>query len=115
MNLALSDKYQILRENTYTIYPETQYPDYDAFVSQSIEAVSKKTGVTKIRKPKTVVYDQIPYNQFDIIINPDILQPAVQFVYNFQVRYTLEKPEPKNKNTYMLVTPNGEVKPLDVH
>lgn len=115
MNLSLSDKYQILRESTYTIYPETQYPDYDAFVSQSIEAVSKKTGVSKIRKPKTVAYDQIPYNQFDIIINPDILQPAVQFVYNLQVRYTLEKPEPKNKNSYMLVTPNGEVKPLDVH
>jgi uncharacterized protein YggE len=114
LNLTLSDKYQILRENSYTIYPETQYPDYDAFVSQSIEAVSKKTGVTKIRKPKTVAYDQIPYNQYDIIINPEILEPVVQFVYSLQVKYTLEKPEVKTKNNYMLVTPNGEVKKLDV-
>jgi len=114
LNLSLSDKYQIIRENSYSIYPETQYPDYDAFVSQSIEAVSKKTGVTKIRKPKTVAYDQIPYNQFDIIINPEILEPVVQFVYNLQVKYTLDKPEVKAKNTYMLVTPSGEVKKLDV-
>jgi uncharacterized protein YggE len=114
LNLTLSDKFQIVHEASYTFYPETQYPAYDAFVSQSIEAATKKGGVTKLRKPATVAYDQIPYNKYDIIVNPEILEPVVQFVYSLQVKYTLDKPEVKSKNTYMLVTPAGDVKKLDV-
>jgi len=114
INLNLSDKYQIVSESSYAIYPETQYSDYDAFVSQSIEAVKRETGVSTIRKPKTVAYDQIPYSKYDIIINPEILEPVVQFVYVLQVKYTLEKPDVKSKNNYMLITPSGEIKNLDI-
>lgn len=114
LNLTLKDKYHVIREASYAIYPETQYSDYDAFVSQSIDAVRMKSGVTKIRKPKTVAYDQIPYNEFSIIINPVIQEPVVQYVYILQVKYTLDKPEEKNKNNYMLITPNGDIKKLDI-
>ncbi len=114
LNLNLSDKYEIVKEYSYSICPETQYPDYDAFVSQSIEALKKESGVTTIRKPETVAYDQIPYNKFDIIINPYILEPVVQFVYSLQVTYTLDKPDVKSNNKYMLITPTGELKNLDI-
>jgi len=113
LNLVLSDKFEIVRESSRAVYPESQYPDYDAFVSQSIEAVTKKSGVTSIRKPKTVAYDQVPYNDFDIIINPYILEPVIQFIYSLQVKYTLDKPEPK-KNNYLILTPSGELKKLDI-
>lgn len=114
LNLVLSDKFQIVSETSNAIYPETQYPDYDAFVTQSVEAMYKKSGVTKIRKPKTVAYDQVPYNKYDIIINPSILEPVVQFVYTLQAKYTLEKPDMKSKNNYLIITPSGEVKKLDL-
>jgi len=114
LNLTLSDKFQIVGESYNAIYPETQYPSYDAFVTQSMEAVTKKSGVTKIRKATAVAYDQIPYNKYDIIINPAILEPVVQYVYTIQVKYTLDKPEVKSKNNYMIITPSGEVKKLDV-
>ncbi len=116
LNLNLSDKYHITRDALHTIYPETQYNDYDAFVSQSIEAVKKNTGVTKIRKPKTVAYDQLPYKEFNIIINPKILEPVVQFIYILQVKYTLDKPklDSEIKNNYIFVTPAGEMKQLDI-
>ncbi|PCJ87536.1 MAG: hypothetical protein COA57_04415 [Flavobacteriales bacterium] len=112
LNSNLTDEYHIVRESSRAIYPETQYSNYDAFVTQSIEAVKNKT-ITKIRKPKTVAYDQIPYNEFDIIINPDILQPVVQYVYTLQVKYTLPEPE-KKKGTYMLITPNGDLRQVPV-
>jgi len=112
LNSILADEYHIVRESSNAIYPGTQYSDYDAFVTQSIEAVKNKT-VTKIRKPKTVAYDQIPYNRFDIIINPDILQPVVQYIYTLQVKYTLQEPE-KKKGKYMLITPNGDLKQVPV-
>lgn len=114
INLNLNDKYQIVNESSYAIYPETQYSDYDAFVNQSLEAVKKETGVSTIRKPKTVAYDQISYNKYDIVINPEILEPVVQFVYILQVKYTLEKPDTTEKKNYMLITPAGEIKTLDI-
>jgi uncharacterized protein YggE len=113
LNLNLSDKYEIVSEHNYTIYPETQYPDYDAFVSQSVDAATNESGVTSIRKPKTVAYDQYPYNSFDIIINPDILEPVIQFVYSLKVKFTLIKPEGP-KNNYIVITPSGEMKTLDI-
>ena len=70
LNINLSDKHHIMRDAIHAVYPETQYNDYDAFVSQSVEAIKKNTGVTSIRKPKTVAYNQIPYNDFNIVINP---------------------------------------------
>lgn len=114
LNINLSDKYHVIRDATSTVYPETQYTDYDAFVSQSVEAIKKNTGVTSIRKPTTVAYNQIPYNNFNIVINPAILEPVVQFIYKMQVKYTIDKPEVKKEitNKYMLVTPAGDIKPL---
>ncbi|MEL6556836.1 MAG: SIMPL domain-containing protein [Bacteroidota bacterium] len=110
--LNLSEAFQTIAENTDAIYPETQYSDYDAFVSQSLEAAGSNSGVTKIRKPATVAYDQIPYGGFDIVINPVVLEPVVQFTYTLTVRYELEKKKPETQNKYMLVTPNGDVKEL---
>lgn len=110
--LDLKNAFQTIAENTDAIYPETQYSDYDAFVSQSLEAAGKNSGVTKIRKPATVAYDQIPYGDFDIVINPVVLEPVVQFTYTLTVRYELERKKPETKNKYILVTPNGDVKEL---
>ena len=70
LNIDLSKEYQVVRESYRAIYPESQYADYDAFVSKSVEALKKSTGVTKIRKPKTVASDQMPYTGFDLIIRP---------------------------------------------
>jgi hypothetical protein len=52
------------------------------------------------------------------VINPEILEPAVQFSYNLVVRYTLrERNVPVKtaiKKEFILVTPNGEVKSLKI-
>lgn len=114
MNLSLKDAFHTISESSDAIYPETQYSDYDAFVSQSLEAAGKNSGITKIRKPATVAYDQIPYGDFDIVINPVVLEPVVQFTYTLVVRYELTKEKPKTTKKYMLVTPNGDVKELNL-
>ncbi len=114
IDINLRQEKHVMRDFQRAIYPETQYNNYDAFVSQSLEAAKKKT-VSKLRKPKTVAYDQVAYNEFDIIINPVILEPAIQFVYTLQVKYTIEPkkdPVQKPETKFMLVTPSGVVKPL---
>ena len=56
----------------------------------------------------------INYKNSNFIINPDILEPVVQYVYTLQVKYTLEKPDIKTKNNYLMVSPTGEIKKLDI-
>lgn len=113
LDLNLKDQYHTVKDFAKAVYPETQYTDYDAFVTQSLEAVSKNSGVSKIRKPETVAYDQLAYNNYHIIVNPQILEPVVQYVYTLQVKYTLDKPKEEAKE-YMLITPTGEVKKINL-
>ncbi len=112
LNIDMTGKYQVVREAARTIYPESQYSNYDAFVTQSLEAAKGKKEVTRVRKPKTVAYDQIPYSEFDIVMYPDILEPVVQYVYTLQCKYTLPQANKDDKPNYMLVTPNGDLKQL---
>lgn len=39
-------------------------------------------------KTKTIYYNKIPYNQFDLVINADFVEPRIQFFYSLKVRYT---------------------------
>ncbi len=109
LNIKFDDKQKIMTDKMYVFYPESQYNDYDAFVSQSVEAIRKNTGVTSIRKPQTVAYNQVAYNNFNIVINPDILEPVVQFAYKLQIIYKIKEEKADN---YMIITPNGDIKPL---
>ena len=103
-----------MEEATKATYPESQYSDYDAFVSQSLEAANGPSNVTKIRKPKTVAYDQIPYDAFDIVINPNILGPVVQFTFSMRVVYQLEKKKDDKENKYYWLTPTGNLRELEL-
>ncbi len=53
---------------------------------------------------------------YDIVINPEIIEPAIQFSYNLVVRFTMpERKVPvktETKKEFILVTPTGEVKTL---
>jgi len=39
-------------------------------------------------KNKTIYYNKIPNNQFDLVINADFVEPRIQFFYTLKVRYT---------------------------
>ncbi|MBX2841594.1 MAG: SIMPL domain-containing protein [Flammeovirgaceae bacterium] len=114
LNINFKDEFHVVKEHTQTIYPDSQYSDYESFVSQSVDAIKKNSGVSTIRKPITVAYDQIPYSEFHIVINPEILEPVIQYVYTMQVKYILDKPESKSKKEYILVSPNGDMKRLEI-
>lgn len=40
-------------------------------------------------KNKTIYYNKIPYNQFDLVLNADFVEPRIQFFYTLKVRYTV--------------------------
>ncbi len=113
LGLKVEGEFRVIMEKKKAIYPEDQYTNYESFVSQSLDAAKNKT-VTTMRKPKTVAYNKLPYDNFDIVINPEFLEPVVQFTYRLQVKYTLNKDKLEPKNKYWVIDQAGNLKEVPI-
>ncbi|MDX2280502.1 MAG: SIMPL domain-containing protein [Saprospiraceae bacterium] len=119
IGIQLDSAYLVTAENAWVAYPINRYERYQAFSSERIDTDEKNNIiVNNVDKPSARFYNAVPANDYDIVINPEILEPAVQFSYNLVVRYTLrERNVPVKtaiKKEFILVTPNGEVKSLKI-
>lgn len=118
IGLRLDTMEHVLAESKSATYPAERYQRYKAFAGQSLDAAKKKAAadIKTIRKPLSIYYNKLPYNDFDIIINPTILEPAVQFTYSLKVQYTYikEKPQPKTIKYFYTISPTGDLKAFDV-
>ncbi len=117
--IALDSAYRESAENAWVAYPANRYESYQAFSSQRIP---KGNGeVNKAEKPVSRFYNAIPANDYDIVINPNILEPAVQFSYNLKIRFTLPpRVVPTNTQTvvreqYLILTPEGKLIRMDIN
>ena len=119
IGIQLDSAYLLTAENAWVAYPINRYESYQAFSTQLLDQSDKNNAVVNTAdKPVSRFYNAIPANDYDIVINPEILEPAVQFSFNLIARYTLEpyKPEVKTvvKKEFVWITPTGEVKTLKV-
>ncbi len=113
LGIDLDTVYHIISEQSSVVYPIDRYEGYQAFTGTSLEAVKRKS-VTKVRKPKTMFYNKLPYHKYDIVINPAILEPAVQFTYSLTLKYVIKDPVKKVDKEFILVTPEGIVRTLKI-
>lgn len=117
LGIRLDSAYTITAENAWVAYPINRYESYQAYASQRLDD-GENGKVYKADKATSRFYNAVPSNDYDIVINPELLEPAVQFSYNLLVRFTL--PERKLvektvvKKEFVLVTPTGEVKTLKI-
>lgn len=118
LGIKLDTNYRVIAENSSVSSPIENYASYFV-LSSTPHHISKrnKANVRQLRKPSTRFYNQIPYKKFDIIINPVVTEPVVQYSYNLKIKYLIrESPKDKKKvvKKYYLVTPDGTVKTLNV-
>lgn len=117
LGLELDDTYRFATEEERAAYPSDRYASYKAFSSQSLDGTSKGK-VNNADKAQTHFYQKINFDEFEIIVNPAILEPAVQFMYNLKVKFRLKQPEPKveikREKEFVWLTPNGELRTLKV-
>ena len=117
IGIRLDSAYVISAENAWVAYPINRYESYQAFSTQRIDA-DENSKVNSADKITSRFYNAVPANDYDIVINPEILEPAVQFSYNLVVRFTIPERIPAEKTVvkkeFLLVTPNGEVKTLKI-
>lgn len=111
----LDTVYTSVQENKAMTFPIDRYSKYTPASSSSVEALGRKSGVTAVRKPTIMFYDKLSYHNFDIIMNPIVLEPVVQYTYQIKVQYHRKRPvETKIQNHYKIINPNGDVKTLEV-
>ena len=91
--------------------------------SSTLKGLKDEGGVQQVRKPSTMYYQPLSPNQFEVVINPLIEEPGVQFAYTLTVRYYFQ-PAPTvqvqvqqeiiKQKEFLILTPDGNVRPLTI-
>lgn len=103
-------------------YPTEMYQSYQVYSSSSLN-LSKKANVNYSEKSTTLYYQPVIDKEFDFVINPKIIEPVIQVMY--EIKFKLIRPENLSKTKtetkteikkeYLLVTPAGEIKALNLN
>ena len=131
-DLEIQDEIDIIQvnEKTNEYYPQDRYQSYTGHSSSSYEALEnkkkRKKSVSRVSKNTSIFYDPLSTKSFDIVMNPGIIEPTVQYTYTLNVTYTLptakkdvvikEKIVEKivKEKEYILISPTGETKVLQM-
>lgn len=94
--------------------PVEMYKSYEAYNSSSLNL--KKANINQINKSVTLYYQPIFNKEFDFVINPAVLEPVIQIQYQVKIAITREKKSSsKTDKEFILVTPNGDLKTLNMN
>lgn len=122
LGLQVDTAYHIISENHSVAFPIERYNSFQSFSSTSLDAIKNRHNIMQVQKNTSTYYEKIPFNGFDIVLNPVVFEPAVQFSMEMQILYYLEVPpkqvitktETIREREFMLLTESGELKLLKV-
>ena len=93
-------------------YPSEMYRSYSASSRTSLNI--KRGKVNQATKSKVLYYQPILDKEFDVVINPVILEPVIQLMYEVVIEIRRDRKIQKPKKDYFIVTPTGELKQLKI-
>ncbi|MBU2940044.1 SIMPL domain-containing protein [Lacinutrix sp. C3R15] len=105
----------IIADNKYCYFPRDFYKNYQAFNSVSMEALKKNRGVYQVKKQTSYYYDPISFRDYDVVINPSIVEPVIQIGMEIKLQYTPKPKQEKStekeviKNKYYIISPDGSI------
>ncbi|EEK14040.1 hypothetical protein CAPGI0001_0132 [Capnocytophaga gingivalis ATCC 33624] len=95
----------------FHIYPTEQYSSYEAYSSASLQG--KRAGnVVQANKSTTQYYQPIANRDFDVVLNPIIVEPMIQVVY--EIKMSVNRPDKNKAKEALLLTPAGELKKINL-
>ncbi len=120
VGIELDTVHKIFSENQSATYPASRYSTYTTFSRPSLDAARRRPTISGddkiVSTPKNTIlyYNPIPYDNYDIILNPVVSEPVVQLSYSIVVKYFVKDAVPKETIRYMLLTPDGKIQQLEV-
>ncbi|WP_343584879.1 SIMPL domain-containing protein [Flavobacterium sp.] len=97
--------------------PVEMYKSYEAYNSSSLN-LKKSADVNQANKSTTLYYQPIFGKEFDFIINSSVLEPVIQVQYEVKIFINREKEKKqvaKTDKEFILITPNGDLKNLNIN
>lgn len=111
LGISFQGKEKKLVDGFNVYYPKDMYKSYQAYSSSSIS--SKSATVRKANKSKTLYYQAIENKDFDVVLQPVVFSPVIQLEYEVTLQIIREKEKTVPKKKIILLTPNGELHPLE--
>lgn len=112
---SFSDAEKRVVDGYKVMLPVEMYKSYASYNSTSLN-LKKAASVNLADKTTSLYYQPIIDKEFDFVINPAILEPVIQVMY--EIKLVIDR---KNKTAatttekeYFIITPNGEIKNLNL-
>lgn len=94
--------------------PTEMYKSYESFNSSSLN-LKKSANINIADKSPTLYYQPVINKEFDFVINSTILEPVIQVMYEVKLVINREKKQiSTNDKEYIIITPNGDMKNLNI-
>ena len=119
LDVDFESLYKQVIEGFQVYYPVEQYKSYNAFSSASLD-LKRSATVNNAAKPQTTYYQPVPNKAYDFVINPVVLEPVIQVIYQIKLK-VVNPPKPKEiiaaakvDKEYLLITNDGNIKKLQI-
>ncbi|HRF79369.1 MAG TPA: SIMPL domain-containing protein [Flavobacteriales bacterium] len=120
LGLQVKESHRTAAEKNGAYFPLDRYTSYQSRTQTSLNSRRKGQVVNDVKKSNTLFYNKVPYGNFDIVLHAEITEPPVQYTYNLTMYCQLPEAfkdkkgekEVKEIIKYMMITKDGDVKPL---
>lgn len=97
LGLKVAPPGQIYADKQSIYFPTEMYDSYTAAESESIDPdyyrERDRYTVQRARKSRTFFFNPLNADGFDLVINPVVIEPVVQFTLYFKVKFEMEQPK----------------------
>jgi hypothetical protein len=86
--------YKSLEESNSCSYPISNYSSFSSYMPSNYQPLTgNDSGITLVNPNEyiNIFYNKLPYNNYDIIINGDMIEPSVQFSQYLKLKIVLKK------------------------
>jgi hypothetical protein len=93
LEIKLQPPAQIYAEKSAVYYPGGMYDSYTAFESEQVGIPANRERMTTqtARKSRTFFFNGLDADGFDLVINPVVIEPIVQFTLYLKVKYEVKQ------------------------
>lgn len=112
MGVATENGFFQISEKTFVKYPQEQYSNYQAFNNINMDVVKKSSYTNQQSKNTSYFYNPVSYKGYDIVFNPIIIEPVIQYALTMKMRLSMKNPTDDKDIEYYILTPSGELKTM---
>ena len=111
LDIKIDSIEKFMTDGFRVVLPVEMYKSYQAYSCNSLN-LKKNANVNQASKSTTLYYQPVVDKEFDFVLNPTILEPVIQVMYEVKIKLNRQKSTqtPQASKEILLLTPSGEVK-----